>query len=115
MESVWRCLYSSFHGVLESFGDNDYKRHRRVRGSRDTEDRLQQRTVGGRVIKGADKKLAEMRSELEAGTSRQKCRPMALRVTAILTNFSVITFVNAHTHIFEAYTNALDVFIAVAI
>ena len=25
MESVWRCLYSSFHGVLESFGDNDYK------------------------------------------------------------------------------------------
>ena len=67
MESVWRCLYSSFHGVLESFGDNDYKRHRGVRGSRDTEARLQQRTVGRRVIKGAEKKLAEMRSELEAG------------------------------------------------
>ena len=67
MESVWRCLYSSFHGVLESFGDNDYKRHRGVRDSRDTEDRLQQRTVGRRVIKGAEKKLAEMRSELEAG------------------------------------------------
>ena len=67
MESVWRCLYSSFHGVLESFGDNDYKRHRGVRGSRGTEGRLQQRTVGRRVIKGAEKKLAEMRSELEAG------------------------------------------------
>ena len=64
MESVWRCLYSSFHGVLESFGDNNYKRHR---DSRDTENRLQQRTVGRRVIKGAEKKLAEMRSELEAG------------------------------------------------
>ena len=67
MESVWRCLYSSFHGELESFGDNDYKRHRGVRGSCDTEDRLQQRTVGRRVIKGAEKKQAEMRSELEAG------------------------------------------------
>ena len=66
-ESVWRCLHSSFHGVLESFGDNDYKSHRGVRGFRDTEDRLQQRTVGRRVIKGSEKKLAEMRSELEAG------------------------------------------------
>ena len=28
IESVWRCLSSSFHGVLDSFGDNDYKRHR---------------------------------------------------------------------------------------
>ena len=53
--------------MLEIFGDNDYKRHRGVRGSRDTEYRLQQRTVGRLVIKGTDKKLAEMRSELEAG------------------------------------------------
>ena len=50
-----------------SFGDNDYKRHRGVHGSRDTEDHLQHRTVGRRVIKDAEKKLAEMRSELEAG------------------------------------------------
>ena len=52
--------------MLESFGDNDYKGHRGVRGSRDTRDRLQERTVGRRVIKGAEK-LAEMRPELEAG------------------------------------------------
>ena len=69
IERVWRCLlYSSFHGVLESsFADNDYKIHHGVRGSRDTEDLLHQKTVGRRVIKGAEKKLAEMRSELEAG------------------------------------------------
>ena len=53
--------------MLESFGDNVYKRHHGVRGSRDTEDRLQQRTVGRRMIKGTEKKLAEMRSELEGG------------------------------------------------
>ena len=52
--------------MLESFGDNDYQKHRGVRGSRDTEDRLQQRTVGRRVIKGAEKKLADMRSYLQA-------------------------------------------------
>ena len=60
IEGVWRCLYTSFHGVLETFGHNDYKIHRGVRGSRDTEDGLQHRTVGGRLIKGAEKKLAEM-------------------------------------------------------
>ena len=115
MESVWRCLYSSFHGVLESFGDNDYKRQRGFRGSRDTGDRLQQRTVGRRVIKGADKSGLRCDQSWKQGTSRQKCGPMALRVTAILTSFSVITFINVHTHIFEVYTNALDVFIAVSI
>ena len=83
MERVWRCLYSSLHGVLESFGDNDYKRHRGVRGSRDTEDRLQQRTVGRRVIKGAEKSWLRCDQSWKQGMSHQKCRPMARRVTAI--------------------------------
>ena len=33
MSSVWVCLYSSFHGVLESGGNNDYPRHRGFRSA----------------------------------------------------------------------------------
>ncbi|XP_065195838.1 uncharacterized protein LOC135827237 [Sycon ciliatum] len=28
MESVWRCLHNSYHGILESGGGNEYPRHR---------------------------------------------------------------------------------------
>ena len=28
MNSVWSCLYTSIHGVLESSGDNNYPLHR---------------------------------------------------------------------------------------
>ena len=28
MDACWRCLFTSYHGILEALGDNTYKQHR---------------------------------------------------------------------------------------
>ena len=53
------CLYTSFHGVLESGGDNNYPRHRGFRAAADDDD-SQLQHVARRVIRTADKHLAEL-------------------------------------------------------
>lgn len=57
MISVWSCLYTSYHGVLESGGDNNYPRHR---GFRSAEDEAKLQKVPRRVLKSADKCLADL-------------------------------------------------------
>ena len=58
--SVWTCLYTSFHGVLESGGDNNYPRHRRFRAAADDDDDSQLQHVARRVIQAAEKHLADL-------------------------------------------------------
>ena len=70
MESVWSCLYGSSSGILETGGDNDYKRHR---GSRSVDSLssehsdLHDQLVPRLLVTGAKKKLVEMRAEQERG------------------------------------------------
>ena len=36
MENVWRCLFASFKGIIQSRGDNTYSHHTGARGKRRT-------------------------------------------------------------------------------
>lgn len=59
MESVWRCLFASYHGVLESGGGNEYQRHRGSRAAGDDSDAVD-RAVSSDVLKKAQDALAEL-------------------------------------------------------
>ena len=65
MEAVWLCLYTSYRGVLESAGGNEYIRHSGMRSLRGTS---AVRKVQGRVTE-ATKKF-----ERNEGATRQRCR-----------------------------------------
>ena len=70
MESVWSCLYGSFSGILETGGDNDFKRHRGSRSAHRLSSEhgdLHDQLVPRRLVTGAKKKLAEMQAEQERG------------------------------------------------
>ena len=60
MNSVWSCLYTSFHVVLESGGDNNYPRHRGFKAAADDDDNSQFQHVARREIRTAEKHLAEL-------------------------------------------------------
>ena len=64
MEAVWLCLYTSYRGVLESVGGNEYIRHSGMRSLRGTS---AVRKVQHRVITEATKKLKEMKARLDRG------------------------------------------------
>ena len=61
MSSVWVCLYSSFHGVLESGGKNDYPRHRGFRSA----DNARMQEISRRVVRNAQNQLEELRGQLD--------------------------------------------------
>ena len=58
--SVWSCLHTSFHGVLESGGDNNYPRYRGFSAAATDGDDSQLQHVARRVIQTAEKHLAEL-------------------------------------------------------
>ena len=65
MDSVWYCLYASFHGVLESRGDNDYARHQGSRAARRVSDILD-RSVSGSSITAAERKLEQLQRQMSS-------------------------------------------------
>ena len=64
MEAVWLCLYTSYRGVLESAGGNEYIRHSGMGSLRGYS---AVRKVQRRVITDATKKLKEMKARLDRG------------------------------------------------
>ena len=60
MNSVWSCPYTSFNGVLESGGDNNYPCHRGFRAAAANDGDSQLQHVARRVIRTAEKHLAEL-------------------------------------------------------
>ena len=72
MNSVWSCLYTSIHGVLESSGDNNYPRHRGFRATIADDNDSKFQHVARRVILTAENHPAELqRIEANADTSQE--------------------------------------------
>ena len=68
MESVWRCLYASFKGIVETGGDNQYSHHTGSRAKHSESDRAGERhdrSLPLTKIRAAQKLCLEMEAKLQ--------------------------------------------------
>ena len=67
MRSTWLCLYGSFHGILESGGDNNYQRHREGRQAHSSSEELgdlHDQIMFRQLVKAAEQNLAALEAKV---------------------------------------------------